>query len=101
MDQYMKVLRWSLDDTKRRAIVRSRYGRIWRLRALFADHRVWMMGFATLGLLLTVLSFAQLPMSFQPDANMDTSRINIKLAPGAPLGQTEAGAGKWGGGVMD
>ncbi|HEX7856723.1 MAG TPA: efflux RND transporter permease subunit, partial [Sphingobium sp.] len=94
MDQYMKVLRWSLDDTKRRAIVRSRYGRIWRVRALFADHRVWMMGFATLGLLLTVWSFAQLPMSFQPDANMDTSRINIKLAPGATLEQTEAVADK-------
>ncbi|HEX7874836.1 MAG TPA: efflux RND transporter permease subunit [Sphingobium sp.] len=94
MDQYMKVLRWTLDDTKRRAIVRSKYGRIWRVRALFSDHRVWMMGAATVALFLTIFSFAQLPMSFQPDANMNTSRINIKLVPGATLQQTEAVADK-------
>ncbi|MFT3965410.1 MAG: efflux RND transporter permease subunit [Sphingobium sp.] len=94
MDQYMKVLRWSLDDTRRRAIVRTKYGRAWRIRAIFADHRVWMMGMATVALILTVLSFAQLPMSFQPDANMDTARINVKLAPGATLEQTEAVADK-------
>ncbi|MCE7795835.1 efflux RND transporter permease subunit [Sphingobium sufflavum] len=90
MDWYMIVLRWALDDTKRRAIVRTKYGNIWRVRALFADHRIWMMGIATLGLLLTVLTFSQLPMTFQPDANMHTSRIAIKLVPGSTLEQTEA-----------
>jgi multidrug efflux pump subunit AcrB len=90
MDWYMVVLRWALDDTKRRAIMRFRYGRIWRIRATFADHRVWMMGIAVLGLVLTGFTFAQLPMTFQPDQNMRTSRIVIKLAPGATLEQTKA-----------
>ncbi|HEX7820115.1 MAG TPA: efflux RND transporter permease subunit [Sphingobium sp.] len=90
MDWYMIVLRWALDDTNRRAIVRSKYGRIWRIRAVFSDHRVWMMGIAALGLVLTVLTFSMLPMTFRPDANMNTSRIAIKLVPGSTLDQTRA-----------
>jgi len=94
MDRYMGVLRWSLDDTRRRAIVRSRYGYTWRIRALLSDHRIWMMAIAGTGVLLTGLTFAQLPMTFQPDMNMNTSRIAIKLVPGSTLAQTEAMADK-------
>ncbi|MET0138098.1 MAG: efflux RND transporter permease subunit, partial [Sphingobium sp.] len=90
MDWYMVVLRWALDDTRRIAIATARYGRMWRVRAVLADHRVWMMGLATLGVVLTGLTFANLPMTFQPDANMDTARISIKLAPGTTLAQTRA-----------
>ncbi|MET0241396.1 MAG: efflux RND transporter permease subunit [Sphingobium sp.] len=90
MDRYMGVLRWALDDTRRRAIVMSKYGRTWRIRAMLADHRLWMMGFAALGLVLTVVTFSHIPVTFQPDTNMHTSRISVKLVPGATLAQTEA-----------
>lgn len=90
MDMYMRILRWTLDDRRRRAIALSKYGRTWRIRAFFADHRVWTMGIATAGVVLTLLVFAQLPMTFQPDANMNASRVTIKLVPGSTLEQTEA-----------
>lgn len=90
MDQYMKVLHWTLDDERAREIREERRGWSWPFWSAMADHRVWTMGIAVVGLLLTVWSFAQLPMTFQPDLNMDTSKIAIKLAPGATLEQTEA-----------
>ncbi|HTH29403.1 MAG TPA: efflux RND transporter permease subunit [Sphingobium sp.] len=90
MDVYMKVLNWTLDDRRRRAIVLSKYGRSWPVRAFFADHRVWTMGIATFGVALTVLIFANLPMQFQPDVNHNTSLVSIKLVPGSTLAQTEA-----------
>lgn len=90
MDRYMDVLRWSLDDRRSRAIMRSRKGFSWPVRAVLADHRVWTMGIAVAGVILTGWTFSQLPMTFQPDLNMSTSRITIKLAPGATLAQTEA-----------
>jgi len=94
MELYMKVLKWTLDDRRRRAIVLTKYGRTWPIRALFADHRVWTMGIATAGLALTVLVFAQVPMTFQPEVNNKTSLISIKLTPGSTLEQTEAVADK-------
>jgi multidrug efflux pump subunit AcrB len=88
MDVYMSVLRWTLDDRKRRAIILSKYGRTWRIRALFADHRIWTMGIAAVGLMTTAFIFANLPMTFQPDINQNTSFISVKMAPGATLEQS-------------
>jgi multidrug efflux pump subunit AcrB len=94
MDLYMKVLRWTLDDRRRRAIALSKSGRAWRIRASLNDRRVWTMGIATVGVALTVLVFANLPMTFQPDVNQNTSLVSIKLVPGSTLQQTEAVADK-------
>jgi len=89
MDWYMAVLRWTLDDSRRRAIALTKYGRLWRVRAFFADHRIWTMGFAVGGLVLTVITFSLLPMTFQPDVNISASRITISMVPGSTLKQAE------------
>ncbi|HEU4960820.1 MAG TPA: efflux RND transporter permease subunit [Sphingomonas sp.] len=41
-------------------------------------------------LVLTVVCFAMLPMTFQPDQDQDTVRANVTMPPGSTLEQTEA-----------
>lgn len=90
MDIYLRVLRWTLDDRRRRAISLTRSGPLWRVRGLLTDHRIWTMGIGAAAFALTIVSFATLPMTFQPDINSDTSRIAISLPPGSTLEQTTA-----------
>jgi len=61
-----------------------------RWNARLQDHRMAMVaaGFATL--LLSIVLFGTLSMSFFPPQNSDYSRVNITLPPGATLKQTEA-----------
>ena len=61
-----------------------------RLNARMHDHRLAMVaaGFATL--LLSVVLFGTLSMSFFPPQNSDYSRLNVTLPPGSTLKQTEA-----------
>jgi multidrug efflux pump subunit AcrB len=61
-----------------------------RWNARMQDHRLVMVaaGFATL--LLSVVLFGTLSMSFFPPQNDDYSRVNITLPPGSTLKQTEA-----------
>ena len=61
-----------------------------RWNARMHDHRLAMVaaGFATL--LLSVVLFGSLSMSFFPPQNSDFSRANITMAPGTTLKQTEA-----------
>ena len=61
-----------------------------RWSARMRDHRLAMVaaGFATL--LLSVVLFGTLSMSFFPPQNSDYSRANITLPPGSTLKQTEA-----------
>ncbi|MBA3897175.1 MAG: efflux RND transporter permease subunit, partial [Sphingomonadaceae bacterium] len=88
MDRYMGLLRWSLDKGAR---VRARAAGGWRRRlALFADHRMWIVGIGGLSFVLTVLAFWGIPLTFQPTVNTDYSRVRIELTPGATLKQTEA-----------
>ncbi|MBU3078034.1 efflux RND transporter permease subunit [Sphingomonas quercus] len=66
MDFYMAVLRWTLANR-------------WKT-----------MGIGVLAFLATIAGYATLPFTFQPELNVDYSRVNVKLAPGATLEQTEA-----------
>ncbi len=65
MDQYMKILRWSL------------------------GHRRWMMGIGVAALGLTVMLFANSAAQFFPTVNVDFSRISIEMVPGTTLQRTE------------
>jgi multidrug efflux pump subunit AcrB len=88
MDLYMRVLRWSLDQSKadRRRADPSRRRR-WL--AWTVDHRYWMMGLGALSFILTLVAYGTLPGAFQPTTDQDYSQVSITLAPGATLEQTQ------------
>ncbi|MES2491799.1 MAG: efflux RND transporter permease subunit [Pseudomonadota bacterium] len=96
MNQYLKVLYWSLDTAKAaawRAAHRDAHGRVplaHRFKARLRDHRVWMIGVAAAALAMTVGMFMVLPGQFFPDANQDFSQVRIEMVPGTTLAQTEA-----------
>lgn len=87
MDQYMKILGWSLDTSKAQAY-RARHPRR-RFLARLRDHRVWMMGIGFGALLLTLVMFAVIPAQFFPDTDSDSSTVNIEMVPGTTLEQSE------------
>ncbi len=60
-----------------------------RWNARMRDHRLAMVGAGILTLLLSVVLFGTLPLSFFPPQNDDFARVNITLAPGTTLKQTE------------
>jgi multidrug efflux pump subunit AcrB len=64
MDRYVGLLRWS---------IRNR----WKTVAL-----------GLVSLVLTVVCFAMLPMTFQPTVNVDSSQVQIEMPPGTTLQQT-------------
>jgi multidrug efflux pump subunit AcrB len=61
-----------------------------RWNARMQDHRLVMVGAGVVTLLLSVILFGTLSMSFFPPQNSDYSRVNITLPPGSTLKQTEA-----------
>ena len=61
-----------------------------RWKARMQDHRITMVGAGVVTLLLSVVLFGTLPLSFFPPQNDDFARVNITLAPGTTLKQTEA-----------
>jgi multidrug efflux pump subunit AcrB len=61
-----------------------------RWNARMKDHRLAMVGAGFVTLLLSVVLFGTLPLSFFPPENDDFARANITLAPGTTLKQTEA-----------
>lgn len=61
-----------------------------RWNARMQDHRMAMVGAGLATLLLSIVLFGTLPMSFFPPQNDDYSRVTITLPPGATLKQTEA-----------
>ena len=87
MDQYMKILGWSLDTSKAEAY-RARHPRR-RFLARLRDHRVWMMGIGFGALLLTLVMFTVIPAQFFPDTDSDSSTVNIEMVPGTTLEQSE------------
>ncbi|WP_126172936.1 efflux RND transporter permease subunit [Altericroceibacterium xinjiangense] len=89
MDTYMKVLAWTLNDTKASRFREARGGR-GRYRSWLRDHRLWMFGAGLAALGLTVVLLMSLPQQFQPTTDEDTSRVNIEMAPGTTIEQTEA-----------
>ncbi len=96
VDRYLAVLHWSLDTEKAeayRASHRRADGRLGigtRLAARLRDHRVWMIGVGAGSLLLTGLIATSMPMEFFPTQDNDFSGIQIEMAPGTTLKQTEA-----------
>ena len=67
VDSYMKALEWALKHRK-----------------------ITVFAIGGGALVATVLLFAALPMTFQPDVDNDDSQVNISLPPGTTLAQTEA-----------
>jgi multidrug efflux pump subunit AcrB len=61
-----------------------------RWNARMHDHRLAMVGAGFATLLLSIVLFGTLSMSFFPPQNSDYSRVNITLPPGSTLKQTEA-----------
>ena len=61
-----------------------------RWNARLQDHRLTMVGAGLATLLLSMILFGTLSMSFFPPPNSDYSRANITLAPGSTLKETEA-----------
>jgi multidrug efflux pump subunit AcrB len=66
------------------AVARARWS------ARMQDHRLTMVGAGIATLLLSIVLFGTLSMSFFPPPNSDYSRANIVLAPGSTLKETEA-----------
>jgi len=60
-----------------------------RWNARMHDHRLAMVGAGITTLLVSVVLFGTLPLSFFPPENDDFARVNITMAPGATLKQTE------------
>src|SRR4051794_37228809 len=61
-----------------------------RWNARMQDHRLAMVGAGLATLLLSVVLFGTLSLSFFPPQNDDYSRVNITMPPGTTLKQTEA-----------
>src|SRR4051812_26913256 len=61
-----------------------------RWNARMHDHRVIMVGAGFVTLLLSIVLFGTLSVSFFPPQNSDYSRANITMAPGSTLKDTEA-----------
>ena len=64
MDSYMKVLRWSL------------------------GHRRWIVFSGFLSLVMTGITIASLPFTFQPTLDFDYSSVRVEMVPGSTLKQT-------------
>lgn len=60
-----------------------------RWNARLHDHRIAMVGAGFATLLLSIVLFGTLSISFFPPENSDYSRVNITLPPGSTLKQTE------------
>ncbi|HWC55666.1 MAG TPA: efflux RND transporter permease subunit, partial [Sphingomicrobium sp.] len=60
-----------------------------RWEARLHDHRLAMVGAGVVTLLLSVVLFGTLSMSFFPPQNDDYSRVNVTLPPGSTLKDTE------------
>jgi multidrug efflux pump subunit AcrB len=61
-----------------------------RWKARLQDHRLTMVGVGIATLLFSIVLFGTLPLSFFPPENDDFARVNITLAPGTTIKQTEA-----------
>ena len=53
------------------------------------DHRIYMVGVGGLMFAIQAILFANLSMTFQPPLNLDFSRVQVSMAPGSTLKQTE------------
>lgn len=90
MERYLGLLRWTLDTSRAQRFRSDNPGTRGRMMAWMFDHRTWMVVIGQLALVLTGVLLFTLPMTFQPKTNDNFSNIQIKLAPGSTLAETEA-----------
>ncbi|NNC47275.1 MAG: efflux RND transporter permease subunit [Sphingomonas sp.] len=90
MKRYLKVLNWTLDDSKARAYKQRNPGFTGWIGSWFRDHRMTAVLGGFLTLVATVVLFATLPQQFQPDLDLDNNSVRISMPPGATLQQTQA-----------
>ncbi|MDO6413130.1 efflux RND transporter permease subunit [Sphingomonas sp. BIUV-7] len=79
MDYYMAALTWTLNRVPHRR---------W-YRLFIRDNRKLTMVFGFLCFLATILAFATLPFTFQPELDLGISQVRIQMVPGTTLQQTE------------
>ena len=89
MERYLGLLRWTLDTRRADRFRAGHPGLRGRAMAWFFDHRVWMIGAGQVALVVTLALLFTLPMTFQPKTNVNFSNVQIRLAPGATLAETE------------
>ncbi len=93
MAWYLRILAWTL---KRRKLGKTDLAeRSWIRRVggdIVRDHRVWTCMIGVLALVLTVVSFATLPFTFQPETDDKFVQVNVALPPGATFERSEAAA---------
>src|SRR5207253_3220296 len=90
MDKYLDLLDWSLSTAKAHAY-RLRHPGFWgKVRSIWFDHRLVMVGVGVGALILTGVLIYTLPMTFQPEINANTSTVQVSMPPGSTLEQTEA-----------
>ena len=82
MDRYMQILHWTLERNPGSS-------RKW-YRFFLRDNRKVTMMVGVVAFFLTIAIMMYLPKTFQPEMNVDTSHLEIQLAPGTTLEQTEA-----------
>ena len=82
MDFYMKVLHWTLERNPGRP-------RSWK-RMFIRDNRKLTLMTGVFAFILTLFVFGTLKFTFIPPANAETSHLEINMAPGTTLEQTEA-----------
>ncbi|WP_174274499.1 efflux RND transporter permease subunit [Sphingomonas bacterium] len=80
-DRYQQLLSWTLS--------RDRGPRRW-WRLFLRDNRKLVMMVGVFAFVITVLIISSMPVTFQPPSDSDTSSVNIQMAPGTTLAQTEA-----------
>ncbi|MEO0499617.1 MAG: efflux RND transporter permease subunit [Pseudomonadota bacterium] len=94
MDAYEKVLAWTLKRRKMSAEEKTRREPIRRILGDFArDHRIYTCLAGVVALILTVVAFATLPFTFQPEIDDKFVQINVDLPPGATFETTKRVSG--------
>ena len=91
MDGYERVLAWTLKRRKLARAERERRGFIRRfIGDIVRDHRVWTCLLGIVALILTVVSFATLPFTFQPEIDDKFVQVGVEMPPGSTFARTEA-----------
>jgi multidrug efflux pump subunit AcrB len=94
MGYYLRMLNWTLDTRKAEAYRARHPGKRHAVLSLLRDHRMGMVAAGFASLLLTVVLFSQLSMTFEPEQDFNNATVRIGMPPGATLDQTRQVAGQ-------
>jgi multidrug efflux pump subunit AcrB len=90
MGRYLGLLRWTLSTGRADAHRAQNGGARGGFFSFVRDHRIWMVGVSLVALVLTVVLLFTLKMTFDPETNNDYANVQVRLAPGSTLAQTES-----------